>query len=88
MLIQLLTDCLPPFANFLFLYFIFLSFFSLIYLGLGGRYGDEKEIDYEGPSDLLAFLVLTFRNSVGDMTPPNYEIWKGNLLMTNVIWTW
>lgn len=62
-------DLLPFLAYF----FYFIIIFSVIYSCL--QINPNNSGDYQGINIYVAVFIMTFRNSIGDLAPPDYTFW-------------
>ena len=76
MLVQLLMTCVYKITSFTVFFFIWIFAFSFFYLIL------DMEIPLDDYPDLypfLAYALQTYRNSIGDISPPTYPSWEARL---------
>ena len=61
-------------------YLMFICLFSYLYFIMECEPGrntvkHEPPADYPGLSKFFAIIMMTFRNSIGDLAPPDYAYW-------------
>ena len=68
MLGQVIIDLIP----FICFFFLWTLFFSIIFMIIGMNIPLD---DYYGFNKEIAYLLYTYRNSIGDITAPGYSYW-------------
>jgi len=65
-----------PFTLYLFLW---VALFALSYIALGMTIEDDTaspdELEYPYMNFLAKFIVQSYRNTIGDIATPHYEVW-------------
>lgn len=72
MLVQLIITVILDIKNFIFFFFLWLVLFSLLYRIAGIKIDRD---DYKNVNSFLAYIIVIFRNSIGDEQIPNTDYW-------------
>lgn len=73
MLVQLIISVIWDIKNFIFFFVCWLILFSLLYRIAGIKI---SETDYKNVSSYLAYIIVIFRNSIGDEQVPDTAFWS------------
>ena len=70
--VELILNCVWDVRIFFYFFMAWVIMFSIIFKVSGAEFDDEDYPTLPGG----AFLIQTYRNSIGDIAPPKYEYWK------------
>jgi hypothetical protein len=74
---QMVTLTVIDMSYFLFYFIFFVGMFTWINYTFHLIVANEETNDYPGVMNAMALVVMTFRNSIGDLAPPDYKEWLG-----------
>ena len=72
-LIQLMISVIEDFKYFSIFLFAWLLLFSIVFQISGLRFTNDE--DYLNLNVFVKFFIQTYRNSIGDILAPSYQIW-------------
>ena len=70
--INLIMQAIKDTGPFLFFFVSWIACFCLLMLIAGWELDVQ---DYPGVNYYVAYIIQTYRNSIGDITPPSYSFW-------------
>lgn len=71
-LVQLIIRVLQDAVDFTFFFFGWIYVFVLLNKILGAEFSDG---DYPEFNEFFVMIIQTYRNSIGDIAPPTYDLW-------------
>ena len=79
-LVKMVLKTLKAMVTFLAFYLMFTVLFTYMYYIMECQPGiyniaGEPPTDYPGMTRFFAVFLMTFRNSIGDLAPPDYAFW-------------
>lgn len=72
-LIQLMISVIEDFKTFSIFLFAWLLQFSIVFQISGLKFANDE--DYQNLNVFVKFIIQTYRNSIGDILAPSYQIW-------------
>jgi hypothetical protein len=75
--VKLLESCLKDVTSFAIFFTVWVFIFGFLYQILGGDVGNAS--DYPTMSTQFQFVIESYRNSIGDISPPGYRYWTDRL---------
>lgn len=90
-LVSLVKKCISDVIPFMFFFVMWILLFSFLFQLVGLEINLD---DYEGFNVYSTYLMYTYRNSIGDLSTPEYNYWYDTLdhnpyqgwLMIVIIW--
>lgn len=79
-LAQMVIETFDDMRFFMLYFFVWIILFTTLYSILKvdpGEFDEEGKppVDYPGVNRYVGLFLMSFRNAIGDLTPPDYESW-------------